>query len=125
MDSLSVKNAVKLRMLTIIGLVVGALGIALLWIAGVAFPIYPPPGIILLLGGALFVWLVPKGWAPVIGVLLALFIIVGFLLSPTGIPNLTGATGVTVAIGQAVQLVGVLVALITGSMALKTNYQKL
>lgn len=124
MDSLFTKNTVKLRIVTIAGLVVGALGIALLWAAGVAFPVYPPPGILLLLGGALFVGLVPRGWAPAIGVFLALFIIVGFLLSPTGVSNLVGAAGMVVAIGQAVQLVGVLIALITGSLAVKANYQK-
>jgi hypothetical protein len=40
---------------TIVGLVVGAVGIGILWASGVEFPFYPPPGIIILLAGALFV----------------------------------------------------------------------
>ena len=47
------------RALTVLGLVVGAVGIAILWAAGVSFPIYPPPGIIILLAGAIFVSLAP------------------------------------------------------------------
>jgi hypothetical protein len=38
---------------TISGLVIGAVGIADLWASGVRFPIYPPPGIIILLAGTL------------------------------------------------------------------------
>ena len=49
------------RAVTIVGLVVGALGIAMLWASGVEFPIYPPPGIVILLVGALFVGLAPGG----------------------------------------------------------------
>jgi hypothetical protein len=45
------------RAATVAGLVVGALGIAILWASGVEFPIYPPPGIIILLAGAIFVGL--------------------------------------------------------------------
>jgi hypothetical protein len=32
------------RAVTVVGLVVGAVGIAILWASGVEFPIYPPPG---------------------------------------------------------------------------------
>jgi hypothetical protein len=52
------------RAVTVVGLVVGAVGIAILWAAGVEFPIYPPPGIIILLAGAIFVSLAPWPWAP-------------------------------------------------------------
>ena len=40
------------------GLVVGALGIAILWASGVEFPFAVPPGLVILLAGALFVGLV-------------------------------------------------------------------
>ncbi|HEX6758366.1 MAG TPA: hypothetical protein VF086_08115, partial [Propionibacteriaceae bacterium] len=55
------------RAATVVGLVAGALGIAILWASGVEFPIYPPPGIIILLAGAIFVSLASWPWAPAVG----------------------------------------------------------
>jgi hypothetical protein len=52
------------RAVTVLGLLVGALGIAILWASGVEFPIYPPPGLVILLAGAAFVGLAPWRWAP-------------------------------------------------------------
>jgi hypothetical protein len=112
------------RVITIAGLVVGALGIAILWASGVEFPIYPPPGIIILLAGALFVGLAPWRWVPGVGALLGLFVMVGFLISPTGLPNLFGRAGTSIAIGQGIQVIGVLTALIAGVIATWANYQK-
>jgi hypothetical protein len=112
------------RVITIAGLVVGALGIAILWASGVEFPIYPPPGIIILLAGALFVGLAPWRWVPAVGALLGLFVMVGFLISPTGLPNLFGRAGTSIAIGQGIQVIGVLTALIAGVIATWANYQK-
>ena len=45
------------RTATVVGLAAGAVGIAILWASGVEFPIYPPPGIVILLAGAVFVGL--------------------------------------------------------------------
>jgi hypothetical protein len=112
------------RAATILGLVVGALGIAILWASGVEFPIYPPPGIVILLAGALFVGLVPWRWAPGLGAFLGLFVLVGFLISPTGLSNLFGQAGTSVAIGQGIQVVGVLIALIGGVLTTRANYRK-
>jgi hypothetical protein len=111
-------------MVTIVGLAVGALGIAILWAAGVVFPIYPPPGIIILMIGMLFVGLAPWRWAPGVGALLGLFVFVGFLISPTGLTNLFGQAGTSVALGQGIQVIGVLTALIAGVIATRANYQK-
>lgn len=36
------------RGVTVLGLVGGAVGIAMLWASGVEFPIYPPPGLLIL-----------------------------------------------------------------------------
>jgi hypothetical protein len=109
---------------TLLGLVVGALGIAILWTSGVEFPIYPPPGIIILLAGVVFVALAPWRWAPGVGAFLGLFVVVGFLLSPTGLSNLSGEAGTSVAIGQGTQLVGVLTALAAGVIATRANYRR-
>jgi hypothetical protein len=112
------------RAATVVGLVVGALGIAVLWASGVEFPTYPPPGIVILLAGAIFVSLASWRWAPGVGAFLGLFVMVGFLLSPTGLSNLFGEAGVSVAIGQGIQVVGVLTALIAGVIATRANYRK-
>jgi hypothetical protein len=47
------------RAVTVVGLVVGAAGIAVLWASGVEFPLAFPPGLVILLVGALFVGLAP------------------------------------------------------------------
>jgi hypothetical protein len=112
------------RAATVAGLVVGALGIAILWVAGVEFPIYPPPGIVILLAGVLFVGLAPWRWAPGVGAFLGLFVTVGFLISPTGLTNLFGRDGTSVAIGTWIQMIGVLTALIAGVIATRANYRK-
>ena len=106
-----------------VGLVVGALGIAILWASGVEFPVYPPPGIIILVAGTLFVGLARWPWAPGVGAVLGLFVTVGFLISPTGLSNLVGEAGTSVAIGQGIQVIGVLTALIAGVIAIRANYR--
>jgi hypothetical protein len=112
-----------LRTLTIVGLVVGATGIGILWASGVEFPIYPPPGILILGAGAVAVALIRRAWGPAVGAFLGLFVLVGFLISPTGIGNLIGEAGTGVAVGQAIQVVGVLTALIAGVLATRQNYR--
>ena len=121
-------------MLTVAGLVVGALGIAILWAAGVEFPIYPPPGLVILLAGAWFVGLAPWRWAPGVGAFMGLFVTVGFLISG-GIPNLVGGDGSTffgtanpvdrdtlsTVIGTWIQMIGVLTALVAGVIATRAN----
>jgi len=111
------------RAAPVVGLLVGALGISILWWSGIAFPIYPPPGIIILLAGTLFVGLAPWQWAPGIGAFLGLFVIVGFLISPTGIPYLLGQHGPAVQIGTLIEITGVLTALIAGLIGTQANYR--
>jgi hypothetical protein len=108
------------RAATVVGLVAGAVGIAILWASGVEFPIYPPPGIVILLAGAIFVSLGSWPWAPAVGAFLGLFVTVGFLASG-GLPNLVGREGTGVAIGSWIQMVGVLTALVAGVMATRAN----
>jgi hypothetical protein len=109
------------RLVTVVGLVVGALGIGLLWASGVEFPFYPPPGMLVLGAGALLVALLRRPWVPAVGAFLGLFVIAGFVLSSVasgaGTGNLTGDAGVGGVVGTVVQLVGVTVALVAGAMA--------
>jgi hypothetical protein len=111
------------RGLTVTGLVVGAAGIAILWAAGIEFPVAVPPGLVILLSGALIVAFVPKAWATGVGAFLGLFVIVGFLISPDGFDNLFGRRGGAVVVGQVVQLIGVLLAFVTGSLAAWHGYR--
>jgi hypothetical protein len=111
------------RAVTVAGLVAGAVGIAVLWASGVEFPVYPPPGIVILLAGAIFVGLAPWPWAPGVGAFLGLFVTVGFVASG-GPPNLFGEDGTSVAIGTWIQMTGVLTALIAGVIATRANYRK-
>ncbi|GAA0516568.1 hypothetical protein Ade02nite_25290 [Paractinoplanes deccanensis] len=114
----------NLKMMTVAGQVVGAAGIGLLWAGGVEFPVAVPPGIVILLVGAAFVTWAPWRWAPAVGVLLCAFITVGFLISGTGFDNISGDSGATVAIGQAVQLIGVWVAAVAGAVATRAAYRQ-
>ena len=112
------------RGVTIAGLVVGAAGISILWAAGQEFPIYPPPGIVLLLAGALFIALTSWRWTPAVGAVLGAFVTVGTLISPDGLPNLTGESGAAIAVGQAIQAIGVVTALVAGVIATRANYRR-
>ena len=125
------------RAVTVAGLVVGAAGIAVLWASGVEFPVAIPPGLVILLAGALFVGVAPWRWATGVGAFLGLFVTCGFLISG-GIPNLVGADGSTffgtpnpvnrdtlgTVIGTWVQTIGALTALIAGVIATRNNYRK-
>jgi hypothetical protein len=53
--------------LTIVALVVGSVGIGILWAAGIDFPFYPPPGIVILLAGAVFMALSSRRRVPAVG----------------------------------------------------------
>lgn len=111
------------RGITIAGLLIGAVGISVLWAAGQDFPIYPPPGILILLAGALFLAFAPWRWAPAVGAFMGLFVIVGMLVSPDGRPNLFGDSGAAIAVGQWIQAVGVVTALVAGVIATRDAYR--
>ena len=125
------------RVVTVAGLVVGAAGIAVLWASGVEFPFAIPPGLVILLAGALFVGVAPWRWATGVGAFMGLFVTLGFLISG-GIPNLLGADGSTffgtpnpvdrdtlgTIIGTWIQTIGALTALIAGVIATLNNYRK-
>jgi hypothetical protein len=117
--------------------VVGGAGIGVLWASGVEFPVAIPPGLVILLVGALFVGLAPWRWATGVGAFLGLFVTLGFLISG-GMPNLVGGDGSTffgipnpldrdthsTIIGTRIQMIGVLTALIAGVIATRNNYRK-
>jgi hypothetical protein len=110
-DYLSRRNTV------VTGLLLGAAGIAVLWAGGVDFPVAVPPGMVILLVGAAVVALVRRPWSAWLAAGLGIFVLVGFLLSGVngeGFDHLLGRDGVVVALGQGVQLGGVLLAAVSG-----------
>jgi hypothetical protein len=99
------------------GLVLGAAGIAVLWAGGVTFPVAVPPGMVMLLGGAAVVALVRRPWTAWLATGLGIFVFVGFIISGVsgeGFDHLLGRDGAVVALGQGVQLGGVLLAAVSG-----------
>ena len=109
----------KNRLVLLAGLLIGAAGIAILWAAGVEFPVAVPPGLVILLVGAGLVAIVRRRWADGVGGFLGLFVVVGFVVSGIfgeGLDNLLGRNGVDVALGQVVQLIGVVTAAISGTL---------
>src|SRR5918996_6238096 len=124
------------RAVTVVGLVARGAGITILWASGVEFPVAIPPGLVILLVGALFVGLAPWRWAPGVGAFLGLFVTLGFLISG-GLPNLVGGDGSTffgtpnpigrdslgTIIGTWIQTIGVLTALIAGMIATRNSYR--
>jgi cyanate permease len=112
------------RAATVAGMLMGALGIALLWASGrIRWPIYPPPGIVNLLIGALLVVLVPRRWAPAVGAAMGSILLVGFLLSG-GPPNLVGHKGTTVATGNWLMILGGCTAMVAGVRATRTEQRR-
>lgn len=107
------------------GLIVGAVGIAMLWAAGVDFPVAIPPGLVILLVGAAGVALVRRRWADAVGGFLGYFVLIGFLLAGIngdGFDSLRGEHGVLGVVGQLVQLAGVGIAAVVGTaLALRSS----
>jgi hypothetical protein len=110
------------RLPIVLGLLAGAVGIAILWASGrLDFPTIPP-GLVILLAGAAFVAFAPWRWVPGVGAFLGLFIVVG-LVACGGPPHLFGSEGGWVALGTWIQLPGVLVALVAGVLTTRDNYR--
>lgn len=113
----------KLRWATVLGLALGALGIVTLWASGVEFPVYPPPGAVMLTAGAAFVAFASWRWSLAVGVVLGLFIIVGFVVSTivsgTGTDLLSGDDGAGGVAGTLVELTGVALATVAGVLGIR------
>jgi hypothetical protein len=105
-----------LRRVLVAALTFGAFGIVLLWVGGVEFPVAIPPGIVILGLGAILAAVIRKRWTAWLGCGLGLFVLGGFLLSGQGFDIIGGSEGATAAIGQTIEVLGVLVAAISGAL---------
>lgn len=108
--------SLRLRAAVVAGLVVGAVGIALLWAGGVDFPVAVPPGLIILGVAAVVVAVVRRRWTAVLGCVVGLFVFVGFLLSGRGFDIIGGSEGGLAQVGQLLEVIGVVVAAVTGGL---------
>lgn len=113
------------RLATILGLAAGGTGILVLFGAGVEFPftLLLPPGVWILLALIAVVASVPGRGAAFLGAFGGLFVTVGFVVSGS-IPNLWGRDGSPVMVGSWIQLLGVLTALVAGTVATRAQDQR-
>lgn len=110
------------------GLLASAAGIGVLWAAGIEFPFYPPPGMLIMAAGALAFTLMRSRlrWAALIPALLGLSGVVGFVMEAVvggaiGLDNLTGGAGTAAVFGQGLQQLGVVIAGAAGVVALRSR----
>jgi hypothetical protein len=109
--------------LTIIGLVVAAAGISTLFLTNsVAVPLIPVGPVLLLLVAGL-VALGPWRWTPVVGVVLSLAILVGAFVAPGLFDRLSNPAQVGGFVGTWVQVLGLITAIVAGTLATVQNYQ--
>jgi hypothetical protein len=99
------------------GLTVAAAGIAILYVAGIAMPVVPP-GLVLLVVGAILVGTVRRRWALAVGLLVGLAEVMGFFASGS-VAALTDLTSVSVLAGTWIRLLGLVVAVAAGVWAMR------
>lgn len=102
-------------MLTVVGLIVAAIGIVILIAAGVDFPAIPP-GLVILLVAAVVVALAPWWWSPAVGVVVGVFLLIGAVVSDS-LDRLGDLDELGEFAGTAVQLVGLILAVVAGTIA--------
>ncbi|MEU6246575.1 hypothetical protein [Glycomyces sp. NPDC047010] len=113
--------------IAVAGLLASASGIAVLWAAGIEFPVYPPPGIVLLVSGAVaFAAMRTRvRWSFVVPIVLGAFIQAGFMIEGLnggiGFANLAGDAGTAAQIGQIVQQLGAVTAIVGGVLTLRAR----
>jgi hypothetical protein len=102
------------------GLAMAALGIVIQIIGGVDYPTVPP-GLIILVVAAGMVLFARWRWMLYAGVVVPLFLLVGGLIAPTGRHNIADPGHVGPFVGTAVQMIGVVLALVAGVLAVRVS----
>ena len=106
---------------TIAALLVAALGFAIQILFGIEVPTIPP-GLVILVVAAALVALLPWRWAPVVGIVVGLFLLVGFFASGA-VGNLLDPSRFGVLVGAWIQFLSVIVAVVAGAVATIQNYR--
>lgn len=105
-----------------IALLVAAGGIVIQIISGAEYPVVPP-GIVILLVAAGFVWFGPWRWSPIVGVIAALSQLVG-LFAAGQAHRLVDPDPLGDSIGLWIQLLAVSAAVVTGVAAVVRHYRR-
>ncbi len=107
--------------LTAAALLVAAAGFVIQIVSGVDVPTVPP-GLVILLVAAALVAFAPWRWTPVVGVVVGLFLLVGFFASGA-VVSLLETSQLGVFLGAWVQFLAVTVTVVTGIVAVSQNYR--
>ena len=106
--------------LTVAALLVAAFGFAIQIFSGVEVPTVPL-GLVILLVAAGLVALSPWRWAPAIGIVVGLFMFVGFFASGA-VSNLSDPSRFGVLVGAWIQFLAVIAVIVAGGVATTRNY---
>ncbi len=105
---------------TVAALLVAAFGFAIQIFSGVEVPTVPL-GLVILLVAAGLVALSPWRWAPAIGIVVGLFVFVGFFASGA-VSNLFDPSWFGVLVGAWIQFLAVIAVIVAGGVATTRNY---
>ena len=112
---------IRASQLTVAALLVAAAGFVIQIVSGVDVPTVPPGLVILLLAAALVAFASWR-WMPVVGVVVGLFLLVGFFASGA-VGSLLEPSELGVSLGAWVQFLAVIVAVVAGIVAVSQNYR--
>jgi hypothetical protein len=107
--------------LTVAALLVAAAGFVIQIVSGVDVPTVPP-GLVIMLVAAALVAFGPWRWTPVVGVVVGLFLLVGFFASGS-VGSLLAPDQSGVFVGAWVQFLAVIVTVVAGIVAAVQNYR--
>jgi hypothetical protein len=106
---------------TVVALLVAAAGFAIQIVSGVDVPTVPP-GLVIMLVAAALVAFGPWRWTPVVGVVVGLFLLVGFFASGA-VGSLLDPGRLGVLVGAWAQFLAVIIAVVAGIVAAAQNYR--
>ena len=106
---------------TVAALLVAAAGFLIQIVSGVDVPTVPP-GLVIMLVAAAMVAFGPWRWTPVVGVIVGLFLLVGFFASGS-VGSLLAPDQSGVFVGAWVQFLAVIVTVVAGIVATAHNYR--
>ena len=106
---------------TVAALLVAAAGFVIQIVSGVDVPTVPP-GLVIMLVAAALVAFGPWRWTPVVGVVVGLFLLVGFFASGS-VGSLLAPDRSGVFVGAWVQFLAVIVTVVAGIVAAVQNYR--
>ncbi|NBE96959.1 hypothetical protein FE391_34775 [Nonomuraea sp. KC401] len=109
------------RLVTVAGLIAGAVGMVVQRVAGVNMPVVPP-GLVLLVGSALLIAFTGWRWTPALGALIGLSEAAA-IVATGQLAVLADVTSIGVFLGTWIRTIGVVVASVAGVLATVAAYR--